>query len=343
MSSRSRAPSLLFRLAASLAICIAAAMVVTAGNWPLRSIGRTFGICLVYSVCVGGLSFLSLPRLGPVCGKMRVPWNWIAFLTACLALGVVGCLLSDVALVEMGVFTLVPFWAVFRSDVRLCVVITMAFGAGTFLYETIRFKLERAKVEEERARFSSLESRIHPHFLFNTLNSISALIREDPLKAERTVEQLSALLRYSLDLNASRLATLRNEMRIVTDYLDIEKTRFGERLRYAIDVPPALEDLEVPPMAVQTLVENSIKHAVSRSRRGGEVRIAARMVEDRFEIEVSDDGPGFHASEIKEGHGLDSLRSRLSSLFAEDATLRIASAAGRTAVTISLPRKRVLV
>jgi LytS/YehU family sensor histidine kinase len=197
-------------------------------------------------------------------------------------------------------------------------------------------------LEEERARFSSLESRVHPHFLFNTLNSISALIREDPRKAERTVEQLSALLRYSLDMNAGRLATLRNEMRIVTDYLEIEKTRFGDRLRYTIDIPGALDDLEIPPMTVQTLVENSIKHAISQSRAGGEVRIAARIIEDRFEIEVSDDGPGFDASSIKEGHGIDSLRARLASVFAGDATLRISGEVGPTIVTISGPRKRGL-
>jgi LytS/YehU family sensor histidine kinase len=95
-------------------------------------------------------------------------------------------------------------------------------------------------------------------------------------------------------------------------------------------------------MAVQTLVENSIKHAISRSRAGGEVRIAARIVGDRFKIEVSDDGPGFHASDIKEGHGLDSLRARLVSVFAEDAELGIAGAAGGAVVTISLPRKRAL-
>jgi LytS/YehU family sensor histidine kinase len=273
---------------------------------------------------------------------MRAPWNWIAFLAACMVVGVVGCLLTDVVLMLFGVFDPAAYWRVFAGDVRLTVVISVAFGASIFLYETMRFKVERAMLEEERARFSSLESRIHPHFLFNTLNSISALIREDPRKAERTVEQLSALLRYSLDLNTSRLSTLRNEMRIVTDYLDIEKTRFGDRLRYAVDIPGAMEDFEIPPMAVQTLVENSIKHAVSRSRMGGEVRILARMVEDRFEIEVSDDGPGFHASDIKEGHGLDSLRARLASIFAEDAALRIAGSAGCTTVTISLPRKRVL-
>src|SRR5437667_6793156 len=180
-----------------------------------------------------------------------------------------------------GVFKPAIYWRVFVSDVRLTVVITVAFGAGTFLYETMRFKVERAMLGEERARFSSLESRIHPHFLFNTLNSISALIREDPRKAERTVEQLSALLRYSLDTHTARLTTLRQEMRIVADYLEIETTRFGDRLRYTIDVPGAVEDLEVPPMAVQTLAENSIKHAVSPSRGGGDVRIRARIEGDR--------------------------------------------------------------
>jgi two-component system sensor histidine kinase AlgZ len=333
----------MFRLVASVAICVAVAMALTTGSWSLREIGRSFGICLVYSVCVGGLSYLVLTRLGPVCGRMRAPWNWTVFLAACMAVGVAGCMLTDLVLMIFGLFKSAVYWRVFADNVRLCVVITVAFGAGTFLYETMRFKLERAMLEEERARFSSLESRIHPHFLFNTLNSISALIREDPRKAERTVEQLSALLRYSLDINTSRLATLRNEMRIVTDYLDIEKTRFGDRLQYAIDLPDALADLELPPMAVQTLVENSIKHAVSRSRGGGEVRIAARIVEDKFEVEVSDDGPGFDASDIKEGHGLDSLRARLTSLFADDAALRISGVAGRTSVTISLPRKRVLV
>jgi two-component system sensor histidine kinase AlgZ len=343
LTPASRRREVLFRLVGSVAICVAVAMALAAGSWSLREIARTLGFCLVYSVCCGGLAYLALSRLGPVCGRMRAPWNWAVFLAACVAVGIVGCLLTDAVLMLFGVLRPAIYWRIFARDVRLCVVITVAFGAGTFLYETMRSKLERAMLEEERARFSSLESRIHPHFLFNTLNSISALIREDPHKAERTVEQLSALLRYSLDMNASRLATLRNEMRIVTDYLDIEKTRFGDRLQYSIDVPEALEDLELPPMAVQTLVENSVKHAISRSRTGGDVRIAARIGADRFEIDVTDNGPGFDESDIKEGHGLDSLRARLASAFAEDAALRISRVSGRMTVTISLPRKRALV
>jgi len=335
--------TIMLRLIVTIIVCAVVAMTLTGPGSSVREIGRSFGISLIFSVSIGVPAYLALTRIGPRCGRYRAPWSWILFLAACVALAIAGCLVSLAILGWMGLFPWSAYWRVFKTDLGLCLVITVAFGGGTFAYETMRGKLDRALLEEERARFASLESRIHPHFLFNTLNSISALIREDPRKAERTVEQLSALLRYSLEMNMSRLTPLRNEMRIVADYLDIEKTRFGERLRYSIDLPDSLGDLELPPMAVQTLVENSIKHAVSQSRGGGEVRIAARIVEERLEIDVSDDGPGFDTSYIKEGHGLDNLRDRLASVFAGDAALRIMSAAGRTIVTISLPRKRVLV
>ena len=338
-----RRRAMMLRLILTIVVCAVVGLTVTGPGSSLREISRSFGISLIFSVSIGVPAYLALTRIGPRCGRVRAPWNWILFLTACVALAIAGCLTSVAVLGGMGLFPWGAYWRVFKSDAGLCIVITVAFGGGTFAYETMRGKLDRAMLEEERARFASLESRIHPHFLFNTLNSISALIREDPRKAERTVEQLSALLRYSLEMNASRLTPLRNEMRIVADYLDIEKTRFGERLRYSIDVPGSLDDLELPPMSVQTLVENSIKHAISQSRGGGEIRIAGRIVEERLEVDVSDDGPGFSAGDIAEGHGLDNLRDRLASVFASDAALRIVSAAGRTTVTISLPRKRVLI
>jgi signal transduction histidine kinase len=337
-----RRRELTLSIAAIVAICVPVTMALTTYDSSPAGIARSFEICLIYTLSVGGPAAYVLSRLGPVCGRMRAPWNWTLFLAACVAVAAAGCLLGVAVLVEARIFAAAGYWRAFARDVRLSVIITVAFGAGTFAYETMRGKLEHAMLEEERARFSSLESRIHPHFLFNTLNSISALIREDPRKAERTVEQLSALLRYSLDIQASRLTPLRQEMRIVTDYLEIEKTRFGERLRYAIDVPGELEELEVPPMAVQTLAENSVKHAISRSRAGGEIRIVARGAGDRFVVEVSDDGPGFGASDIRQGHGLDSLRERLAAAFSGDASLGIASVEGSTTVTLSIPRRRVL-
>ena len=91
----SRRRVMLFRFVAGVAICVAVAMALTAGSTSLGQIGRTFGICVVYSICVGGLAYPALSRLGPVCGRMRAPWNWVAFLAACVAVGVAGCLLAD--------------------------------------------------------------------------------------------------------------------------------------------------------------------------------------------------------------------------------------------------------
>jgi LytS/YehU family sensor histidine kinase len=163
------------------------------------------------------------------------------------------------------------------------------------------------------------------------------LIQEDPKLAERLVERLAALLRFSLDSNQNRTVPLSLELKIVTDYLEIEKARFGDKLRYSIEVPPEILAVEVPPLSVQTLVENSLKHVVAARREGGEVRITGRVSGDRVNIEVVDDGAGFTTGSIKPGHGLDNLQSRLTALFDERAALELSTRGGRTAVTISLP------
>ena len=238
------------------------------------------------------------------------------------------------------------FWQYYASSLRLAALITLGCGILTSLYESMRAQLETKERDEQQARqmavaarLSSLESRIHPHFLFNTLNSISALIREDPVVAERTVERLAALLSFSLDSESDHLVPLRQEMKIVIDYLEIEKTRFGARLRYTMDIPPELQDVEVPPMSLQTLAENSVKHAVSTRREGAEIRINARRDGDRVVLEVQDNGPGFNVTAMTAGHGLDLLKGRLAALFANRAALEIASRSGETAVRLCLPER----
>ena len=159
-------------------------------------------------------------------------------------------------------------------------------------FETLRYKLQATalelrtrQVEQERAykllaeaRLSSLESRIHPHFLFNTLNSIAALIPRNPQLAEDTVGKLASLLRFSLNANQNGLVPLSQELKIVRDYLEIEKTRFGPRLSYEIAVPASMEDVKVPPLALQSLVENSVKHVVSQRSQGATIQIAGSKV-----------------------------------------------------------------
>ena len=276
---------------------------------------------------------------------------------ALVVVALIGSVIANGLFIALGMNPASEFWPTLRSGLKISLICTVSVGMTVTFFEGLSYSLQEARIslrtkelEEERARklasearLSSLESRIHPHFLFNTLNSISALIREDPARAERTVERLAALLRYSLDTSRHPLVPLWHEMRVVLDYLEIEKTRFAGRLRYTLEVPAELEDLEVPPMAVQTLVENSIKHAVSASREGGEVRVTARLDGGLLVLEVTDDGPGFDLRSLQEGHGLENLQERLTALFEGAGRLELSRRDGRMTVSVAVPQKKVLV
>jgi LytS/YehU family sensor histidine kinase len=228
----------------------------------------------------------------------------------------------------------------------------MIVGSFIITYESMKAQLQQTnldlrtkELERERAlklateaRLSSLESRIHPHFLFNTLNSISSLIQEDPQRAERLIERIAALLRFSLDSGQAGLVPLHQEMKIVRDYLEIERARFGDRLRFEVDVPAELDHLEVPPLSIQTLVENSVKFAVAPRREGGAIRISAAKTASRIELNVWDDGPGFTIDSVIAGHGLDNLQARLLTLFNMEAALGMERTASGMLVRISMPQ-----
>ena len=152
------------------------------------------------------------------------------------------------------------------------------------------------------------------------MNTAIALIPEDPRRAEDVLERLSGLLRASLDAQ-TRLVTLETELAVVTDYLEIERVRFADRLRYEVSVPAELRSHEVPAFSLQTLVENSVKYAVSARQQGACIRIAARRDGDRLVIDVTDDGPGFGPNVWVPGHGLHELRARLDALYGDRARL----------------------
>jgi sensor histidine kinase YesM len=224
------------------------------------------------------------------------------------------------------------------------VFITLAFGLVTTAFSRMQGRLHQQELERQRAvnlateaQLASLESRIHPHFLFNTLNSISALIPVDPERAERLMERMAALLRFSLDAHAHGLVPLDQEMKIVRDYLEIEQARLGSRLRYQVDTPGDAADLRLPPLAVQTLIENSIKFAIAPERQGGEIRVLAQQTDDHLQIEVFDTGPGFSLESAPAGHGLDNLRNRLAMLFGNTADLRVTRQDGWTTVRLLFP------
>jgi LytS/YehU family sensor histidine kinase len=209
--------------------------------------------------------------------------------------------------------------------------------AATLELRTKQMERERAYKLLAEAQLSSLESRIHPHFLFNTLNSIAALIPRDPQLAEDTVGKLASLLRFSLNANHNGLVPLSQELKIVRDYLEIEKTRFGSRLNYEITVPEALQDIKVPPLALQSLVENSVKHAVSERAQGARIRIVGSSSSGRIVLEVIDDGPGFSLEAITPEHGLGNLIGRLELLFGAEGRLEVTHENGQTSVRLSFP------
>jgi sensor histidine kinase YesM len=316
-------------------------------------IARNFVDSFIYSNCIGMLVGFAVfgftPRL-----MVRRFLNWVLLIGMILSLTFVGSLVAGFILMGLRIFPAQDYGWISLRRMGLGFLLALIFGVSGFLYERVRLRLKttteqlRLKVlEEERAQklavvasLSSLESRLHPHFLFNTLNSISSLIQEDPPLAERTVERLAALLRFSLDSSYRRTIPFQQEMRIAVDYLEIEKARFGERLHYQIDIPAQLNTILVPPFVIQTLVENSVKHSVSSKREGGNIRLKARVIDGRVSIEVGDDGPGFSADAITPGHGLDNLRTRLKTLFGQEAALDLSRCNGCMVVNVSLPRQQ---
>jgi LytS/YehU family sensor histidine kinase len=237
------------------------------------------------------------------------------------------------------------------GTLKVSVIITLVFGIFGTLIELLQHRLndatvalrtkERDEADARRlaaeAQLASIESRVQPHFLFNTLNSIAALVHDDPAGAERMTGQLASLLRSALDNTAMPLVTLDQELRIVRAYLDIERVRFGDRLRYEMQLGDGTASAAVPRMALQTLVENSVKYAVSLRREGGSICVTAVATDGRVRVTVEDDGPGFDAANRPEGHGLALLDARLAMLFGDQASMRVESRPGRTAVTLDVP------
>jgi sensor histidine kinase YesM len=305
----------------------------------------------VYSVSIAlpsmwFVTFLSV-RYAARFPRMIVAIQAVAFVCTASA----GCLVADLILRVAGIVHRGGIWIEYKDNLPFSVVITLAIGMSVSTYETLRYKLQAAtleartrQVEQERAnkllaeaRLSSLESRIHPHFLFNTLNSIAAMIPTDPRRAEDTVGKLASLLRFSLNAHHSGLVPLAQELKIVREYLEIESTRFGSRLRYEILVPNALDSVLVPPLALQTIVENSVKHVAAQRSEGASIQITGAMEPDRIRLEVIDDGPGFSLAAIEPEHGLGNLAARLDLLFGSAGGLDVTRENEKTIVHMSFP------
>ncbi len=216
----------------------------------------------------------------------------------------------------------------FYIDLIIALLITIAVHA--FLYYKGFRASESAqaalKAQLAQAQLRALKMQLHPHFLFNTLHSISSLVLEDPPKANSMIARLGDFLRLTLEHSDQQLVTLQDEMEFVRCYLEIEQVRFGDRLTVQYEVEPATVSAEVPHLILQPVVENAIQHAIAPHTDPGTITIAAQRLGDLLRLEVRDTGPGMQVastSPVRHGVGLNNVRARLEYHYGDQCSFEI--------------------
>lgn len=183
----------------------------------------------------------------------------------------------------------------------------------------------RLALVAQTSQFHALRSQLNPHFLFNCLNSLRELIDEDRNRAKQVIDLLSALLRYTLRADRVETVSLKEELGAVEDYLALEKVRFEERLHTKFDIDPQSLEAKLPPMLLQTLAENAVKHGIARLPAGGELAVLTQMLEGNLRVEVTNTGELSDATEGSSAVGLDNARERLRLMYGDGASLTLAA------------------
>lgn len=209
-------------------------------------------------------------------------------------------------------------------------------------YKKEEIKNLRWQAAKNEIELNKLKSQLNPHFIFNSMNSIRALVNEDPVLAKEAITQLSNVLRNSLLMGRKKLISLDDEMKLVSDYLGLEKTRFEERLTIIKNIRKETEGFLLPPLMVQTLVENGIKHGTSKLPEGGIIEINSTLKEGNLEIEIFNSGVYDSAKESETGFGILNTIQRLKLMYGEKALFKIINENGRVKTTLLIPQETIL-
>ncbi|WP_181919563.1 sensor histidine kinase [Alkalilimnicola ehrlichii] len=297
----------------------------------------------LFSQCVGLTIFLCVEtvlRWIPI-----GPWLNVGLLFALLVGSILG---TGTALLVTGIYRLEElvtqaFWQ--------AVVIGLLFGAGITLFSSYRDRALRTEkdLDEERLKHVSaekarvetelrlLQAQVEPHFLFNTLALLRSLIVSDPTQGKQLLDHLIDYLRASLTHSRREETSLGDELALLEDYLTIMQFRMGERLRFKIDVPATLRAMPLPPMLLQPLVENAVRHGLEPKTGIGTLEIRARTHAEHIDIEVIDDGIGFGTQTLG-GTGLGNVQERLRTLYDGQGRLIVQdNAEGGVTATLRLP------
>jgi len=320
---------------------------------PESPVLRTFGTSMLIANCIGFLIHFAFKLLGRWVDGWRARHGASA-ITLYYALVSVACVFGGYwiafSIMQWGEAKQYMFSVEGAVPIVLLSLFISAVLSSIFVMRERRaraeasFHSERARGEAaERqfhlARFKLLEAQVEPHFLYNTLANVISMIDAEPQTAKRMLERLIDYLRGTAVAAGTGDSTLGGQLALLRAYLDLIVLRMGSRLRYRIDVPAELESLQLPPMLVQPLVENAIKHGLEPKVGGGEVLVRARRRDRVLTIEVSDDGLGIQGTRAggSTGIGLANLRERLQTLYGSQARLTLEDANPGTRATLLLP------
>ncbi len=286
---------------------------------------RDFVSTLIFSQCIGMSIFFANVAVLPLFRKVARPAYQVLFVIAAVAAGAsFGTLLGALAngmnpLVfvreNFSYFAQIVFVGLFFGFVISYIFISLGVISGE---KVKRLEAEKNGVEAE---LRLIQSQMEPHFLFNTLSNVLSLIDTDREQAKRMLESFTLFLRTSLLTARRRTIPLSQEWDIVRNYLRVFEVRMGDRLRYRLDLPDDLRDFPVPPLLVQPLVENAIKHGLEPSPKGGEITVSAVLDGALVRIIVVDSGMGVNESGPGNGISLENIRKRLSLVYGERARL----------------------
>lgn len=336
--------------AVTLAACLLITAVLTAtgkGSWDVN---------LVYSLAIGLISWLTIDL-----ARLRwrqsdeIPWprgiRGAVIVVLGIALGFgFGSLLgqSYIRLVRPELQQAAPPSLLFPMAITIGTSVLMSWGFYvTGKTRHLQMQAEQAQRQAAEARLGLLQAQLEPHMLFNTLANLRVLIGSEPQRAVDMLDHLIAYLRATLGGSRTGTHSLQAEFALLADYLALMQIRMGSRLSFALDLPQALTSVPVPPLLLQPLVENSIRHGLEPQLAGGHIKVQARQIGERLQLRVSDNGSGMDAETSASPTGVDShashfglqqIRERLATRYGQAATLElIANSAGGTLATIQFP------
>ncbi len=291
-------------------------------------------LLLVFYLCFTGISFTHIFRhFVKKNGWINLPLRKLIprVLIACITIGTAMLVLYLAAHLETGIFH--------EEKFRIASSLIGAFNLSSvillwaLIYFSVHYFENYKRVEIESLvweaavkdfELKTLKSQLNPHFMFNALNSIRALIDEEPSSAQTAVTKLSNILRYSLKMERTETVSLEEEMQAVEDYLALEAIRFEERLKYKIEIDPKSAKIEIPPLMIQTLVENGIKHGISKRTEGGDISISSKIENAKLHIKITNSGAlDEKALQASRGFGINNTKHRLHLIFDERANFSI--------------------